>query len=421
MTEGAVSPGGAAPARRVTVVADDVLPRKDEPARAAGLRAWAIGEGLRANGLAVRYAVRTHWWPAGRPLPPPRQIERYWSGPAELDQAIEAFDPEILVNCSYPSVLTRLAAERIVVQDVNGPRLLEGAFRDPASLERSAWREVTAYVAADYFVCGGERQLTFYYPWLALSGFDLTDSTRYGVVRIGLTGTPPARAAVAGRLLSAAACLPWTDPRRGWRVAVEEAEKAGGTMRLLFSDEGGEGRASFLAKDVARLREARGCEVRPAVPWGAFVVEMTAATAAVDVMERNSERELAVPTRTLAYLWAGLPPILSDFGDLGEIVARFDAGWVVPSFDEEAMRNAIREALGNADVVARKSANARRLHETLLRPEIGTRGLASICRAGTRRPGKRARPAAGLRRRLAQEAARLACRLAEGPRFGWVR
>jgi hypothetical protein len=408
-------------ALRVTVVADDILPRPEERSRAAGMRAWAIGEGLRANGLAVHYAVRTRWWPAGRPLPSAREFEVYWSGPSELDAALDAFDPHVVVNCSYPSVLTPSAAGRLTVQDVNGPRLLEGAFRNPAASQRSVWCEASAYAAADYFVCGGERQLPFYYPWLALSGFDLTDSTRCRVVRIGLTGTPPAREPVAGRLLAAAANLPWTDPRWGWRIAVEEAEKAGGTMRLLFSDEGGDGRASFLAEDVARLREARGCEVRPAVPWDAFVVEMTAATAAVDVMERNSERELAVPTRTLAYLWAGLPPILSDFGDLGELVSRFDAGWVVRSSDEVALRNAVREALGSAETVARKSANARRLHETLLRPDIGTRGLASICRTGTRRPGKRAKPAAGLRRRLAQEAARLAGRLAEGPRFGWVR
>jgi hypothetical protein len=154
------------------------------------------------------------------------------------------------------------------------------------------------------------------------------------------------------------------------------------------------------------------------VSWAAFADEMAGAAAALDVMERNPERELAVPTRTLSYLWAGLPPILADHGDLGELIARHDAGWAVPASDDAALRVAVREALGAPDVVARKSANARRLHESLLAPPVATRALASLCFEGTTRVGKRSLPAGSLRRRLAQEAARIARTFGEGPGFG---
>jgi hypothetical protein len=399
-------------ARRVTVVADDVLPRPGESGRAAGMRAWAIGEGLRANGLTVRYAIRTHWWPAGRPLPPPREIERYWNSAAELEQALDAFDPEVLVNCSYPSVLTRRASERIVVQDVNGPRLLEGAFWEPASLERSAWREVTAYASADYFVCAGERQLAFFYPWLALSGFDLTEKGRIQAVRIGIAGPAPERRPVLGRLLAAGSLLPWTDPRRAWRTALDETRESGGTLRLLVADRPGDGRTAFLREEVERLRREVGCEVRDAVPWEEFTAELASASAALDVMQRNGERDLAVPTRTLACLWAGLPPIVGDYGELAELIVRYDAGWAVAPDDEVALRGAVREALTDPGALARKSANARRLHDAQLRPELAARELAALCAKAMPRPGKRFAADGRVRRALADRAFRLARRLA---------
>ncbi len=401
-----------ASACRVTVVADDVLPRGGESGRAAGMRAWAIGEGLRANGLAVRYAVRTTWWPEARPLPPARETELYWGGPIELETAIRRFDPEVVVNCSYPSALTRHVAGRIVVQDVNGPRFLEGAYRDPGSLERSAWREVTAYGAADYFVCAGERQLAFFYPWLALAGFDVTDGERIRALRIGIAGPPPERRPVTGRLLAAGSLLPWTDPRHAWRTALEEARRSNGALRLLVSDRPEDHRTAFLREEVDRLRREAGCEVRDAVPWEAFTAELASACASVDVMERNAERDLAVPTRTLACLWAGLPPIVGDYGELAELIARYDAGWPVAPQDDAALRGALREALADPTVRERKSANARRLHEERLRPETATRGLAALCARAVRRPGKRPAADGRVRRAIAAQAFRLARRLA---------
>ena len=89
-----------------------------------------------------------------------------------------------------------------------------------------------------------------------------------------------------------------------------------------------------------------------------------------------------------------------------------------PASDDVALRAAVREALGAPDVVALKSANARRLHESVLAPPVATRALASLCREGTTRMGKRALPAGSLRRRLAQEAARIARTFGEGPGFG---
>jgi hypothetical protein len=359
------------------------------------LRAWTIGEGLRRLGLQVDYAVRTAWRNALEPLPLARSYERYFESGPQLAEIAARIAPDVLVNCSYPSLFSGGVGGAVVVQDVNGPRLLEGGFRDRTSLLRAAWREATAYAGADYFVCGGERQLAFYYPWLALSGFDVTSRERIAAVRAALPDPPKPPRPAGGLLVGSAVSLPWVDARRLWRLAMEEARRAGGRLRV-FTDGAASPAADF----------AEG-EARPRAAWGDFPRDLAEASAAFDMSERNAERELAVPTRTLIYLWAGLPPILPDFGELGELVARYDAGWSLPPEDEGAVRAAVREAVTDSAAVARKSENARRLYRERLAPEVSLARLAAFCREGTRRPGRASLPGRA-RRRLAERALGLA-------------
>src|SRR5690606_23877220 len=59
---------------------------------------------------------------------------------------------------------------------------------------------------------------------------------------------------------------------------------------------------------------------------------------AVDVMKRNPERELAFTTRTVEYLWCGLPVIYHDYAELSDYIREYEAGWTVDPEDPEALR-----------------------------------------------------------------------------------
>ena len=62
--------------------------------------------------------------------------------------------------------------------------------------------------------------------------------------------------------------------------------------------------------------------------------------------------EIDVSGALLQILGAGVPAIVYDVGGLGEVVARFGAGAVVPPGDVEAMQGALSLLLADADALA---------------------------------------------------------------------
>ena len=67
----------------------------------------------------------------------------------------------------------------------------------------------------------------------------------------------------------------------------------------------------------------------------------------------------------LQALGAGVPAVVYDVGGLGEVVARFGAGRVVPPGDVEGLTTALRELLDDADALAAARDGARRAREEL--------------------------------------------------------
>lgn len=68
--------------------------------------------------------------------------------------------------------------------------------------------------------------------------------------------------------------------------------------------------------------------------------------------------EIDVSGALLQVLGAGVPAIVYDIGGLGEVVGRFGAGVVVPPGDVEAMSDALRSLLGDADALTAARAGA---------------------------------------------------------------
>jgi glycosyltransferase involved in cell wall biosynthesis len=67
----------------------------------------------------------------------------------------------------------------------------------------------------------------------------------------------------------------------------------------------------------------------------------------------------------LQALGAGVPAVAYDVGGIAEPVRRFGAGRVVPAGDVDALAEAVRELLGDADALAAARAGTRRAREEL--------------------------------------------------------
>jgi glycosyltransferase involved in cell wall biosynthesis len=75
--------------------------------------------------------------------------------------------------------------------------------------------------------------------------------------------------------------------------------------------------------------------------------------------------EIDVSGALLQILGAGVPAIVYDIGGLGEVVGEYGAGSVVPAGDAEAMADALRRLLEDADALAAARRGAERAREEL--------------------------------------------------------
>ena len=82
---------------------------------------------------------------------------------------------------------------------------------------------------------------------------------------------------------------------------------------------------------------------------------------ALEAMLYNLERELAFTTRTIEYLWCGLPVLYNDYGEVSEHIREYDAGWTVDPESDEQLAAALEEIFCEPEAVRRKSQNAQRL------------------------------------------------------------
>jgi glycosyltransferase involved in cell wall biosynthesis len=376
---------GSATARRILVVTPDILPVEGCATTGAGLRAWGLGQGLRSRGHDVTFAmpkaVADSCGYRGR------EVGLY--DEVELDAFVRDLDPDVVLFQHWPMVGLLSDAHRgFVVIDFHGPLLLETQFRDPAVVERLVDVKLRALARADFFVCAGERQRYYYLAHLLLAGFDLRRAP-IAVVPFSLSPDQPARvdAGEDARFVYGGVFLPWQDPGSGLRILVDELERAGRGELHVF---GGEHPWMNLALDErlgelrASLSRSRSVEVHPRVSRDELIESYTRASVAWDLMAPNAERELAFTSRTVEYLWCGLPVVHNDYAELSEPIAEYDAGWTVDPADDESIREIVRSIVADPAAAARKSANASRLVRERLSWDVTIDPLDAYCRAPRR-------------------------------------
>jgi hypothetical protein len=203
------------------------------------------------------------------------------------------------------------------------------------------------------------------------------------------------------------AFLAWQDPTAALTWLLEEMDALGCGKLLFYGgahpviDASG-GRFAQLAKT---LEAHPRVEMRGWKPFEQLLQEYRSeGDVALDLMERNPERELAFTTRTMIYMHCGLPVIYNDYSELSDIIRQADAGWTLNPSDESGFRELIRALLKRELPLDDFRPRAMRL--SAMYDWTTTAGpLAEFCRAPTVRPGKVEFALAYEHRRLAGERA----------------
>jgi GT2 family glycosyltransferase len=379
--------------RRVLVVSPDILPYPGLPTVGSGLRAWGIAHGLRAAGHEVVLSMPSVAAAGREDLLPSEALELTWKPETLLDVCRRA-DPDVVVVCGWP-VLDYLPAHLLdvpVALDQAGPHLLEREAQHAGDPAANAEAKLRAFAKADYFTSSGTVQHRYFEDWLRRAGWDDADlGTRAGVIPFSLDPALPKREPAAElTFVYGGIFLPWQDPSAALEELVSELERRGEGILRFFGGEHPWSRveAPHFQQLVARLERSPHVVVSGFQPFDGIVDEYRRAHVAVDLMLRNRERELAFTTRTVVYLWCGLPVIYNDYSELSTLIDEYDAGWTVDPSDRTAIRAAIAETF-EPEVRARKSANARRLVAERLVWDATIAPLDGYVRRATIRPTAR--------------------------------
>ncbi len=392
---------------RVLVLTTEPLPYRGLPTTGAGLRAWGIAEGLRASRLDVTVAMPRDAVEGKNIEDPSFSPEKNTFSRNKLTEFVNNFSPEVIVFQHWGLMRELKHAPCPIALDLAGPHLLEryywsGGGDAPTTptapfatnLENDLTEKLQALRRADFVCCSGKLQRLYFLPYLQMAGYKISAET-LRVIPFSIAPTHPPgidgdrdpKLFVYGGFF-----LPWQNPTRPLQWLLEtfdECEKG----KLDFY--GGMHPAMDVSRGkfdtlLQKLTHNPRVKMKGILPFDKLCEEYVRASVALDLFERNPERELAFTTRTVVYMWCGLPVIYNNYSELSGYIKRSGAGWTLDPSDEATFKNIVRAILeGKSDIEEKRKA-ARELVAQELNWTRTIRPLGEFCKSPHYREGKAA-------------------------------
>ena len=345
-----------------------MIPLPGRPIAGGGLRAWGLGEALRARGHDVVYSVPTKLVPEGEEYD---ELREHSFDPTDLQRTLLRAAPDVLLVEQWGLATHLIETSLPVVLDLHGSLILENSFRRHRSLTSNAAAKIKAMQKADLVLCPARRQRAYFMPWMMMSGANPVELP-VEVVPVSMPPELPAREVDFDgplTLVYGGQLWPWIEPGVALAAATSVLEETGaGTLELFVNepdlqqvlpyDNSTQIQAWTLPEKV---KNSEVVKLEGRIPRDEMIQRYTSAHLAVDLYGWNTERELAFTTRTVEYMWCGLPVIYGDYGELAELIKKYEAGWLVSPDDPEGVRAALHEAVSDRQELRRRAENARRL------------------------------------------------------------
>jgi GT2 family glycosyltransferase/glycosyltransferase involved in cell wall biosynthesis len=352
--------------RRVLVISSDILPYPGMPTVGSGLRAWGIGQGLMSRGHDVVFSMPRAALTGREDITPPEVAELAWE-PHTLATVVRTAEPDVVIVCNWP-VLDLLPTEHVgvpIILDQHGPHYMEREHQRYGDPDDNARRKLNALQKADFFTCAGEKQLAYFQAWLERAGWT-EQERRERAAAMPVSLSPDIPAHQPGDELTfvyGGTFLPWQDPSLGLSTLVAELDRRNQGRLCFFG-----GKHPFYPVDpgifetlLSQLQTSPHVTVPGMVSRDELIAAYTRAHVAMDLMKRNPERELAFTTRTVEYLWCGLPVIYNDYSELSDYIRAYNAGWLVDPEDQAAIVAVLDEIFEHPEQVIERGQNAQRL------------------------------------------------------------
>lgn len=361
------------------VFTTDVIPLPGFPTSGTALRTYGFIQGLRSHGHEVivsvpsgalsnfRKAVDIHSLEASTQ----KEVEQLESNAFHSHnqgKILADTNPEIVFCGHWPAMTPSLKPSQILVVDLAGPHLLERHYQSSPDQKAAILGKLAVLANADFFVVSGPSQRLYFLSFLLRAGVEHPES-RIVTIPMPLDPCMPeplpemVRDDAYPRFVFGGVFLPWQNPMDGLRtVSNELLKRERGRLMLIGGPHPHYEIKSGLYEGLFKELEKNPRVItRPMLPLQAFIEELTRADIALDLMQWNLERQLAVTIRSTTYLWAGLPIIYNDYADLSALVRAYDAGWCISPDNRTDLVRTIETIIQDPEQVQQKASNARRL------------------------------------------------------------
>lgn len=395
--------------KSIHVFASDFLPFPGCPRTAGAARSMQILDALRGAGHPVTFSMALDTFIAKKNkdrILPSLTKEEIWASENyyEPEVVLNRIQPDIAIHCNINAFRTvsRFEKDVIHIVDFNGPTHFEGLFMDAPDqrtamndgtlLEECCARTVQRIRDIDYVVTVSERQKYFWSAYCTLAGFSFSDlsvlvcPSVYSCAPFSRSPTPQLTVVYSGGF------YPWQNPDRFLRATAEILDGIeGATLHVFGEPHAGLPNEMQVKRMLEEIQEHRSVKYHGYRPAEEIMAALSGAWCALEVMEENLERELAVTGRTLEFLASGTPVIYNNYATLSKLIERYDAGWTLPAADTSALHSVFEELQrGGLDLVEKLSCNARRLTACEFSADQCMRPLVDLCAGPLRKRSKTA-------------------------------
>jgi glycosyltransferase involved in cell wall biosynthesis len=327
--------------------------------------------GLEAHGIEVLPSMPGSTFLAEkyRDVISPEHRELFWRGDTQ-DHLLSRLKPDaVIFSSNWDHYALTEKPDVPLIIDLHGSRLIENELWNvPVDRDRKS----AVLGLADCILCAGKFQRNYFYGWLIQAGRIPDDEHFIRYIPISLSPELPARIADSGeypQIVSGGGWFPWQNQSKAiYAVANAMTRYGRGSFSIYGTPHETDNVSSAeqkIRKIYAEVRSAAErsdrIHVNDYIPRNQLVDIYSQAHVALELMEYNLERELAFTTRTVEYLWSGLPVIYNNYSELSRHINEYDAGWTISPDDEVSIALALDEIFNNRDLLEQKSRNARRL------------------------------------------------------------
>jgi glycosyltransferase involved in cell wall biosynthesis len=283
------------------------------------------------------------------------------------DQVIGKIKPDIVVFCNINllSMLKKHHPDTIIIGDIYGPIHIEDFLMNSRTcLEDDCHQLIENLRKLDYIITVSERQKYFWAAYMSLAGFSLSEldplicPLSIEVPSITRKSSEKMSVVFSGGFYS------WQRPYRFLTAAAEFLNMIDGAVLHIF---GGPHSGLANAAEASHMLEELEKKNKSVIYHGYRPVEeltevLSHSWCALELMDRNIERELAITGRTVEFLSLGAPVIYNNYSTLSGLIEKYDAGWTVPTDDTEQLLSVLQSIHeGGLELIRKKSDGAVKL------------------------------------------------------------